>query len=190
MRFAFFPAFFDRPEHINFIEQEESEHIILLLRRHWVTNVPWILTSIFAILLPFAFFYLEEMFNLQISPNIPANIFVAAIVSWYILTVAYIIENFLNWYFNIYIVTNLHIVDINFFSLLYREIVEIRIQDVESAASKVQGIIASLFYFGDVMVETAAEKQNINFESVPNPDLVADRIQDLQGQLDGGTNGP
>ncbi|KKQ79056.1 MAG: hypothetical protein UT01_C0052G0003 [Candidatus Daviesbacteria bacterium GW2011_GWA1_38_7] len=89
------------------------------------------------------------------------------------------IESYLHWYFNIYIVTNMHLVDINFHTLLSREIIEVRLEDVQSQSSKIQGFFKSIFHFGDVVIETAGERQRITFLNVPKPDAVADRIQDL-----------
>jgi hypothetical protein len=48
-----FPAFFDRPANIRFAQQEENEVIELLLRKHWITNVGWILTALLVSLIPF-----------------------------------------------------------------------------------------------------------------------------------------
>ena len=76
--------------------------------------------------------------------------------------------------------TNKHLVDINFHNLLQRDITEVRLDDVQSAKSKINGIFGSLFHYGDVIIETAAERQQIQFLAVPKPDFVKDRIQDLQ----------
>ena len=37
-----FSSFLSYPENVHFDTQEEKEQIILLLRKHWVTNIPWI----------------------------------------------------------------------------------------------------------------------------------------------------
>ena len=102
------------------------------------------------------------------------------IILWYMLVAAYVIEQFLHWYFNIYIVTNQHLVDINFDSILQREVLEAGIENVESASSRIKGIIPSLFNYGNVVVQTAAHTQEITFNSVPFPDSVVDRINDLK----------
>jgi len=100
---------------------------------------------------------------------------------------AYVIENFLHWYFTIYIVTNIHIVDVNYSSLLSRSVVEVKLEDVQSQKASIKGIFRQLFNFGDVIIETAAENQRIDFIDIPKPDLVADRVQDLKSAIvDGG----
>lgn len=185
MKLNLFPALFDHPAKMKFVEQEENENIELLVRQHWVTNVGWIVTAIIVSLLPLLFPALIRNINLPILNTMPATINWALIMLWYMLVLAYIIEKYLFWYFNIYIVTNRHLVDIALQSLLSRNITEVRLDDVQSARSKISGIIRSLFNFGDVIIETAAEKQNIQFLSIPQPDLVADRTQDLQELQEG-----
>lgn len=185
-----FPAIFDKPEGMRFIEQEEGEYIELLLRQHGITNLPWIFWSIIGLIIPFVLPAIIRFSNLGVLISIPVDIITSLLVLWYLLITAYIIESFLFWYFNIYIVTNKHLIDVNFFSLLSRDITEVRLDDVQSARSKVRGIIGSLFYFGDVIIETAAKGQQVEFLSIPKPDFVADRISDLQGQAEGGNDAP
>lgn len=185
MKFLFFPALFDKPANISFLEQEADEELNLFLRQHPIVNVPWIIYSLLAIILPVVFIQLDLIFNLGFFINIPNSLFIGAIIIYYILILGYVVEQFLHWYFNIYIVTNKHLVDVDFDSLLYRRITEVNLSDVESVKSKLMGVFASLFNYGDVKVETAAAHQSIDFVKVPRPDFVADRIQDLVGTAKG-----
>lgn len=180
MHLAFFPSFFDRPVGFRFIQQETDEKIELMLRQHWVVNVPWIVTSLIMFILPVLLLELDSRLGFDFFLKIPGNIILGSLILWYLLILAYVIEKFLHWYFNIYIVTNRHLVDINFYSLLNRDITEIQLGDIESSRSRMTGIIRSLFNFGDVVVQTAAKMHEIDFTDVPRPDFVADRIQDLQ----------
>lgn len=175
-----FPDYLDSPEHVSFAHQEKDEKIELLLRQHWVTNLPWIFISLLGIFAPAIFVNVVTLLNLNFLLEIPENLFIGVLIVWYLLVFAYIIENYLHWYFNIYIVTNMHLVDVNFYSLLNRSVTENQLNDIQNVSAKIQGIIQSLFRFGDVLVETAGRAQNITFLKVPNPDAVADRIQDLQ----------
>lgn len=189
MKFLFFPALFDTPSNISFAEQEADETLVLFLRQHPIVNVPWILYSLLALVLPVIFIQLDVIFGLGFFTNIPTGLFVGALIVYYLLILGYVVEQFLHWYFNIYIVTNKHLVDVDFDSILYRRITEVNLSDVESVKSKLVGVFASLFNYGDVNTETAATHQAIDFVKVPRPDFVADRIQDLVGAARG-ENGP
>lgn len=188
MKFAFFPSLFETPDKIHYCDQEEDERIELMLRQHWVTNIPWIVIALIAIVAPPIIIQLNNIsdvfrFILPTPIQIPPNIWVAVVILWYMLTLVLVIEKFLFWYFNVYIITNKHLIDIDFNSLLSRDITESQIKDVQSLSTKLAGIIGQIFYFGDVTVETAAEKQKIEFLKIPRPDFVADRIQDLEEEL-------
>ncbi len=175
-----FPSYFDKPVGFTFAEQEDDEVIELLLRRHWITNVPWILISILLFFTPFIVISIDQSLALNIIEQVPTKVVLGGLILWYVFTLAYILEQFLGWYFNIYIVTNQHLIDVDFHSLLSKEILEAGIENVESALSRIKGIFASLFNYGDVIVQTAAESQQITFDAVPFPDKVADRINDLR----------
>jgi membrane protein YdbS with pleckstrin-like domain len=180
MGFSLFPAIFDSPERVRFSSQEPDEHIELMLRQHWVTNIGWVLTSLIGFITPFFVSAFDRFMNFNLLTQIKPDVIIAIIILWYMFVMAYIIESFFYWYFNIYIVTNLHLVDISLQSLLSKSVTEILLEDVQSAETKMTGIFSSLFNYGDVIIETAAKDQKIQFKLVPQPDLVVDRIQDLQ----------
>lgn len=180
MNFKFFPAYFEKPAKIKFQTQEENETIELFLRRHFVTNVPWILTSIIGFFLPIFLVQLDVLFDFNLIPQVPELIIVGGLVIYYLLILAYIIENFLFWYYNIYIVTNIHLIDISLTSILSRSVKEVELNDVQDVTSHINGIIRSFFNFGDVLIKTDAAGEVVSFLEVPRPDFVADRIQDLR----------
>lgn len=181
-----FPAFFDKPQNITFAEQETEERIELFLRQHWVTNIPWIFLALLAVLAPVLLVVIEERFRLNLFGSVPDQALIGGLVLWDMLVVAYALEKILYWYYNIYIVTNIHIVDIDFISLLFRQITEIELKDIESVRTEIRGVTRPLFHFGSVVIETAAKEQSIVFADVPKPDIVADRIGDLRNGLGGG----
>lgn len=180
MQFKFFPSLFQSPKKIKFDTQEQSEVIELFLRQHLIVNVFWVVTSLLLLILPPVFFQLDSLFGFNFTSEVPVNILSGGLIIYYLLLLAYAFEQFLSWYFNVYIVTNQHIVDVNFYSLLSKEVVEIRLDDIEVIAYHISGVLGSLFHFGNVEIETAAETKRILFEKVSRPDIVADRIQDLQ----------
>lgn len=186
MHFTLFPSFFEKPQKITFAEQEKNEVIELFLRQHPIVNIPWILTALFAAVLAPLVLSLDQSLGFNFTINIPTKILIAGLILYYLLILAYVVEQFLHWYFNIYIVTNIHIVDVDFDSLLYRNITEINLTDIETVSAKVAGVFGSLFNYGDVNVETAAKMQAVTFLRVPRPDFVADRIEDLRLAITGG----
>lgn len=186
MQFRLFPALFEHPSHIKFSEQEANEQLELFLRQHPIVNLPWIFFSLTAIILPVFIIQLDVQSGLNFIASVPVNVLIGGFIVYYLIILGYVIEQFLHWYFNIYIVTNIHIVDVDFDSLLYRNIKELNLSDIEAVSSKMAGVFGSLFNYGDVNIETAAQHQAANFLKVPRPDFVADRIEDLKLAKDSG----
>lgn len=185
MSFKLFPDLLDHPKKLRFSEQESDEVVDLFLRQHWVLNIPWILFSLFGLVLPLILLWLDQFFGTDYITQVPFDIILGGLIVWYLLIIAYALESFLSWYFNVYIITNKHLVDINFFNLLNRQVLEIKLANIEGVSSKMAGLVGSFFNYGDVTVRTAAENQVITFDRVPNPDLVTDRIQDLASVVPG-----
>lgn len=182
MSYKILPAFFDRPERIRIAYQEDDEILELFLRHHFVTNIPWMVAAVILVFMPILWPFLRPVFG-TIIPQFPTDVKFSLGIIWYLLVLAFIIERMVHWYFNIYIITSKRLIDVDFINLMYRNITEVSLGDVQSARSKISGIVGSLFNFGDVTIESAAKGQVIDFLDIPRPDFVADRIQDLQREI-------
>ena len=177
-------AFFYYPDHTNFITQDPEEKIVLLLRRHPITNLRWILIAVFLIIAPFL------LSGFPIVDFLPTRFQIVAVISWYLLTIAFVYEEFLSWFFNVYIVTDERIVDVDFVNLVYREITDANIDQIQDVTVQMGGVIRTIFNYGDVVIQTAAEIPQIDFEAVPNPDRVSRvlrelRVEEEQEKLEG-----
>lgn len=157
----FFNSFLYRPQ-IEFESQEEDEEVLLLLRAHPVTMLPWILTAVFFFLVPiFLNVVIIEFFSL------PEVLFIDLI--WYSLILSYVYLKMLAWLFNVGIVTNLRVVDINFNAIIEKEFSATSLNDITDVSEKTSGFLRSMLQYGNVVVQTAGTKQNIEFPAVPDP---------------------
>ena len=101
------------------------------------------------------------------------NIFSIAVIF------AYIWLNFLRWYFEVGIVTNERIVDIEFKSILYKEVSITNVDNIEEISSRSGGYIGALFNYGNVHIKTAGANEDIEFMNVPNPTAIIKLINRL-----------
>jgi hypothetical protein len=85
----------------------------------------------------------------------------------------------MGWYFNVYIVTNERIIDVDFFYLLYNKVSSTRIDRLQDVSYKLGGVVRAVFDFGDVFVQTAGSEPNFDFLSVPHPETVVRKIVEL-----------
>lgn len=171
-------AFAVNPTHVRFETQEETEKVILFVRQHFIVNVPWLVITTFLVIAPIVLFPL--LFRaLSLNVMLPASYYVVGTMFWYLATFGFTLASFIGWFFNIYIVTNERIVDIDFFYLLYKKFAQAELTKIQDINYTSGGILAAMFNYGNVVVETAGEAPNIEFESVPYPEKVVEAIREL-----------
>lgn len=178
-------AFAVNPKNLRFETQEEAEKVILFLRQHFIVNVPWILVTILLVIAPTIIFPILIRV-LSLNMTFPASYYVVGTLFWYLATFGFALSSFIGWFFNIYIVTNERIVDIDFFYLLYKKFSQAELTKIQDINYTSGGILATLFNYGNVIVETAGEAPNIEFELIPFPEKAVETIRELTEQQEGG----
>ena len=176
-----FSAYIEHPQKCLFEGQDPNEKILLLLRAHLITNLPWMILSIFIFIAPIIIFKISPLigFNLLL---IPQSFLLMYLIINYLLVLILIYEGFLNWYFNVTLVTNKKVVDIDFEHLLYKAVDLAPLAKIEETDSVTAGILGTIFNFGNVSIQTAGAKVAIEMKNIPKPALVADMILDLIGK--------
>jgi len=171
-----------RPHKFRFEAQQDDETVLLLGRRHLVTNLRWITMLCFAFVIPFVWGEFPFLKALD------GNTLVSVTMLWYMGLIFYGMQSFLMWFYNVYIITNERLVDVDFVGLLSKTVNVAQISRVEDVNYTQKGILASFFNYGDVIMQTASEQRTpdtvgemsaFTFESVAFPDKVAGVISQL-----------
>lgn len=162
------------PKLVRFENQEQRERIVLLLRQHWVTQIHWIVGAPLGLLLPL-FFHWVPVLNF-----LPPNYKFMTIIAWFLLITAYIYEKFISWYYQVFIITDERIIDINFSNLTYKELSEAKIENIEDVSYKQGGVLRAMFNFGDVVMQTAGAERQFMIESAPEPNRIVKIINELK----------
>lgn len=175
-------SFSENPIRVHFETQAQKEQVILFLRQHPIVNLSWLAIAVVMILAPTFFFPL--FFGLVKLPFVvPTGYLVVGTLFWYLATTGFILANFLGWYFNIYIVTDQRVVDIDFKYLLYKHLSQAELSKIQDLSYISGGIVATMFNYGTVLIETAGEIPNIEFDKVPNPEKVVTAIRNLTSKF-------
>lgn len=174
-----FSAIIEKPKNIQFESQEHDEELHFLLRRHPITNLGWILASIIFVAIPIVAMLTIENYFEDPFIYIPAKYQLVLIILWYLMTMLYTFESFIVWYFNVYIITDSRIIDVDFKGLWGKRISEASLSSVEDASYETNKFWHILFDYGDIFVQTAAEKTEFEFHSIPKPGIVHDKLTDL-----------
>ncbi len=179
------------PEWSKFESQQEDEKIVILGRKHIIRNLGWITVVSFSLFIPM--FWKEFPFIKMLD----GNALIGMTMLWYMVLAFYGLQNFLMWFYNVYIVTNERIIDVDFVGLLSKNVNVCQLNKIEDVNYSQRGMLASFFNYGDVIVETAS-KQNVpnardessafTFESIAYPDKVVAVISQLIEEHDDQNN--
>jgi hypothetical protein len=169
-----FSSFLVNPKTISFPEQNSDEEIYLAVRSHWITNLHWIITAILMLFIPLFFHYLSFLNFL------PPQYQFSIILFWYLFIFIFSFEKFIDWYFDLFLITNQRLVDIDFNNLLNKHFAEADLSMIQDVSSSVKGILGTFFNYGDVLIQTAAKTNQINFEKVPNPGKIIKLLEQLR----------
>ncbi len=169
-----FNAFCLLPSRVHFETQERNEKIILLLRQHWFTQLKWIITAIIMVFLPLTLNQIPLLDFLSDKGQL------MALIIWYLLVIAFVYEQFISWYFHVFIITDERVIDVNFYNLLYKEVSEAKIDNIEDVTYRQGGVVRALLNFGDVNMQTAGEKREFAIEDVPLPGRVVKILNELK----------
>lgn len=169
-----FSAIIVQPNVFKFADQIEQEEIIMVVRQHWFVNLKWISLAILMCFSPLVLKFLP------IFDFVPVRFYFPSLLFWYLLTFALAFEGFLNWWFNVFIVTEERVVDIDFYNLLNTKVSDAELDKIQDVSYEVSGIAGTFLNFADITIQTAAEKLEIEVPNVPNPELVAKVLQNLR----------
>ena len=174
----FLSAFMVKPDGVRFETQEANEQVLLLMRRHPVTNLGWIFSASILFLLPMFITPIVIRFGLNLL-HLPTGYYVILPLLWYLGSCGYTLISFLNWYFNVYIVTNERVVDVDWYGLLYKQLSSTQLAKIQDVTYKQSGILDTFFNFGTVFIQTAGTEPNFEFTAVPKPHQVVEQINEI-----------
>ncbi len=175
-RDALLTSFSTFPAKVCFETQEDEEAVILFLRQHPIVTVPWIILSLFLLTLPSVFSFFPPYANL------PVNYQFVITLGWYLFVFGYALSKFMGWFFNIYIVTDERIVDVDFENILFRKISTAKVDEIQDVNIIASGAIETFFGYGSIFIQTASEVSEFNFLSIPKPDQVGKILNQLIDQ--------
>ena len=176
-----FTTFCQNPQGISFAEQQDGETIILFLRRDFITNVPWLVSTIALTYIPFLirFIFVSTSFSLF---SLPDGLSVPTVVFYYLIVLGFAFANLVSWFYNIGLVTDRRGVDIDFNDLSTINVATASLPDIKDVEYTQAGFFQSFFDYGDIRVRIIASGEIFTFAKVPRPTDVAGIISKLIGK--------
>jgi len=162
------------PANVSFETKNDGEKVVLLLRRHPITNLGWLIVFVIMLFAP------SVLSGFPLLDFLPDNFRFIAVLSWYMISTAYFLENFLSWFFNVNIITDERIIDVDFYNLIYKHVTDAETNKIQDVSYNMGGVIRTMFDYGDVLIQTASEIPNLEFLAIPHPSQVVKLLQELR----------
>lgn len=175
-----FSSYCENPDAISFQNQEPNEKILLFLRKHFITNLPWISMTIFLLFVPaiLQFIFTATKVSFPIPPRF--DFFIVSL--YYLFVFTYALVSFFTWFFNISLITEERVIDISFSELVYKNVSATKLDLVQDASYVQIGVIRSLFDYGDLLIQTAGTLDNFDLLGIPHPEKAIQIVENLIGK--------
>lgn len=167
----------------NPIPGHENDKIIIQTRRHIVSSLSIILMLLFMICLPIVLLTFLRINVPTIGSSTLMNFIVIAGSVYYLSVATFVFTAWINYYYDILIVTNNEVIDVDQNGIFDRRVTELSILRVQDVSARVKGFIPTFFNYGDVVAESAGENsQTYVIDCVPNPVFIANKIMELHNE--------
>jgi len=166
-----------------FKDKKRDEDIIIVLRRHWLTFI----TQFMPIIAGAIFIVSAHFFIIEFMPEILSGegkvilFFVESLVAMILWLVAFIF--WIDYYFDVWIVTDRRIIDIEQLGLFRRNVSELEHSKIQDVTTEIHGILPTLLKYGFVYVQTAGKKTRFIFKQVPRPMMIRKMVLNLQDKI-------
>lgn len=154
---------------------EDEEEVRLYVHTHWRLGLQYLFWPTLAFLASWIF--------LAIAPFL-IIFYVVALAS--VLTIVWWIRNFLDYFLDVWLVTNQAIIDVKWHGWFHRSATKILFSDIQGVSYEIKGISGTLFQYGTITAEKVSTGGTVTLENVSRPRLVAAAIlQNMEAYLHG-----
>lgn len=148
---------------------KQNEEPIAIIHKHWTRLAPAVARALAAFIIPS--FFLKYILASRTAFYVYLA-FVAALV-------LYLVYSWIVYYFDVFIITDQRVVDIQQTGIFRRTVVEAPMSRIQDVTYNISGFFATLFNYGRVTVRTASESE-VAMDAVSEPEEVHEMIVELQ----------
>jgi hypothetical protein len=161
--------------------QLDSEEVIFFSRKHPLSFAGMVLIAFAMLVLPVIGIFIYGTTKISLS-GFAAQIFAAIIGAYTLFVLGFFLVAWISYYYDVIIVTDCRVVEINQEALFFRKISEANLADIEDVNAEIKGILPTFFHYGTVFIQTAGTAENFEFQFLPRPYKIAKLISDLHEQ--------
>lgn len=160
---------FSQNSSLSFPGQLQNEKAISILRRHRIVLLWFAIYFLVMIFLPFFLFKsFDFIFGIPLL-GATRMIFFFFVGLHLLFTVILSFSIFIDYYLDVWIITDQRIISIEQKGLFNRTINEVRFERIQDITSVVPGFFATYFKYGNVFIQTAGESERMVLKQIPDP---------------------
>lgn len=162
----------------HFQGQRNSEVILRVIHRHWFNIVShFVLVFLITFLIFASFLVFPFLFPETDRPELE-RLFLFFQSTFLLLLWLYSFLVWIDYYFDVWIITSERVINIEQKGLFSREVSELKFSRIQDVTSIVTGMLPTMLNYGDVDIQTAAEEEHFLFRQVPDPFQVKDLLME------------
>lgn len=154
----------------SFPGQYPDEAILTVKHRHPIALLPIAVYLTIMLLIPALIYFSATSFlQIRLDEEITAKFFIFALGLYLLYLSAITFFLIVDFYLDIWIITNQRILSIEQKGLFRRTITETRYNCIQDITSVVPGFIATYLQFGNILIQTAGENERLILKQIPDP---------------------
>lgn len=153
-----------------FINQEDDEKVLKIIRRHVFVLFKENIFSILFLVVSFVVMAMYFKYNIWIIFVVSFLIFFFCVISLF--------YHYFTWEKDVYIITDRRIVDVDQKTLFAKTQKEAFLDKIQDVTMEISGISGALFKYGNVLVKTASDN-SLTLDDVHRPEKIQKTIFDL-----------
>jgi hypothetical protein len=163
-----------------------GEHIVFMLRRHWLVFSRVVVVYLVLMLLPLGaryvvWNYYPVLLDTLFGGGLMEGLFRLGVCLYMLAVWMFFWSAWVDYYLDVWVVTNERVVKFQQNGLFNRTVSELRLLRVQDVSATTKGLLSTFVNFGEVRLETAGEQSEttFTFHQVPDPYHVSERILHL-----------
>lgn len=160
-----------------------DESVYIFARPYFLAFLPWFTIGFLLLVIGIFFVFVGANVFPEVNTDPFAhNIFVLITSAYFLLLVPFLTVAFIDFYYDIHIVTDQRVIDIDQNALFARDVSSLSLDQVQDATARNKGVLSNIFNFGDVVIQTSGAQQFFEFHNVLHPSEITTIVLDLADQ--------
>lgn len=154
--------------------QKDGEKVVMMYHKHWFSFIKPVVIFLPIFLVSVAILYYQHLFG--------SGFLILGFVL-FLLSVFYLLYNFLIWWKDVYILTNIRVIDCNQKTLFHKVVSEADLGNIQDTTYEIEGLWQTVLNYGQVKILTASAGQSICFQDVPNPEEIQQTVLRVKDEM-------